>query len=109
MVMTHEEIVRWFRKFRYDPQFLDENGSHAVPIRNFCDLAGVARQNFYAMVRGDVPLTANMERRLTAVIQAVQAGLRWRRRAKKWEIVDEKYLRHMPIFDNEKHRQELHL
>jgi hypothetical protein len=77
--MTHEEIVRWVRRFRYDPEFRTSTGAATVPIRQFCDYAGINRSHFYRVMRGEDTLTENVATRVAAAIDAVQKGLRWKR------------------------------
>jgi hypothetical protein len=84
--MTHEEIIRWFRRFKYDPEFRDEHGSLTVRMVPLCEFAGVARQNVYLILRKEMALTENYRNRLTYAIECVQAGLRWRRTKKVYHM-----------------------
>lgn len=84
--MTQAEIARWFRRFQHDPEFLDENGSRSVPIACLCRFAGVAPQNVYMLIRGEMHLTENYNNRLTYAIDCVQAGLRFSRKRKVYEV-----------------------
>lgn len=81
-----EEIVRWFRRFQHDPEFLDDNGSRSVPIVCLCKFAGVAPQNVYLLMRGEVHLTENYNNRLTYAIKCVEAGLRFTRVRKVYQV-----------------------
>lgn len=85
--LTHDEIIKWFRRFRSDPMFRDENGSRTVPIRNLCDFAGIRRQNVYLICNKEIRLTENYRRRLSYAIECVEQGLRWQRRRKVYTIV----------------------
>ena len=85
--MTHEEIIRWFRRFKYDPEFRDENGSLTVRMVPLCEFAGVTRQIVYRLLQRKIPLTENYRNRLTYAIECVQAGLRWKRTKKVYHIV----------------------
>lgn len=97
--MTHDEIVRWFRRFRYDPEFRGPNGS--VPITCLAEFAGLSRIRVYQILLRDRRLTPYYEQRMRAAIEAVQAGLRWRRRGRRWEINDPKFER-LPRYENRK-------
>jgi hypothetical protein len=85
--MTHEEIIRWFRRFKHDPEFRDSEGSRTVPITRLCEFAGVSRQNVYTIMRKEIALTENYRNRLAYAIECVQAGLRWQRRNKVYRII----------------------
>lgn len=85
--LTLEELNRWFRRFLHDPEFRDSIGTRTVPITCVCKYAGVARQNLYAVLRGEQPLTANYRRRLSLAIADIQSGLRFRRVKRKYEVV----------------------
>lgn len=85
--LTIEELNRWFRRFLYDPEFRDSAGSRTVPIAPLLRYAGTARQNVWAMFRGEFPLTPNYRRRLSAAIYDVQRGLRFRRVNRVYQIV----------------------
>ncbi|HEX8809796.1 MAG TPA: hypothetical protein VF760_12465 [Xanthobacteraceae bacterium] len=85
--LSLDEIKRWCRRFLHDPEFRDNIGTRTVPIAALCRYAGIARQNLYAMQRGEQPLTPNYQRRLSAAIFDVQGGLRFRRVKRKYEIV----------------------
>jgi hypothetical protein len=87
--LTLEAIKRWYRRFRYDHEYRDENGSFTVPISAFCDYAGVGRQNLYAMMRGQQGFSEEAARRLSQAIYDVQQGLRFTRRNRKYEIIGE--------------------
>jgi hypothetical protein len=76
--VTHEEIVRWFRRFRVDPAFRTESGACTIPITEFCAFAGVNRAHFYRVIRGKATLTLAVNRRLTQAIRAIEDGLRWK-------------------------------
>jgi hypothetical protein len=84
--VTHEEIVRWFKRFQHDPEFRDENGSRSIPIVCLCDFAGVAAQHVYMLMRGEMRLTENYNNRLTYAIECVQAGLRFTRKRKVYQV-----------------------
>ncbi|HWS65697.1 MAG TPA: hypothetical protein VN325_23305 [Steroidobacteraceae bacterium] len=56
---------------------MNENGAHSVPITEFCRFAGVCRPHFYRIMRGESPLTQNINLRLTHAIEAIIDGLRW--------------------------------
>ena len=113
--MTHEEIVRWFRRFRYDPEFQNENGARTVPITCFCDFAGVNRPHFYRIIRGESPLTQNVNLRLTQAIEAIKDGLRWRpvRSGNKpglrnnWEMVNPEKYQKLARYERQNRRPEL--
>jgi hypothetical protein len=97
--MTREELARWFRRFRYDPEFRSASGAKTVPIMLLCDFVGVPRQNLYQLLEGKVRLSANYERRLTAGVEAVQQGLRWKRLRQRWVMVDEDRWTALPRHD----------
>jgi hypothetical protein len=97
--MTKEEIIRWFRRFRYDPEF---HGT--VPVSRLCKYAGVPRDNLYRILRGDLNLTENVNRRLEAAIRAVEAGLRWRKNGRHWEMVNPEKFQALPRYERTKHR-----
>ncbi len=78
--LTLDEIIRWFRRFRYDPEFKDENGHYTVRLATLCRFAGVCRQNVYLLLRKELALTPNYRNRLTYAIRCVEAGLRFERR-----------------------------
>lgn len=86
--MTHEEIVRWFKRFQHDPEFRDENGSRSVPIVCLCKFAGVSAQHIYMLMRGEQALTENYNNRLTYAIECVQAGLRFIRKRKVYRVTN---------------------
>jgi hypothetical protein len=77
--LTPDEIKRWFRRFTYDQEFRDENGSRTVPMRTLCRFAGISRQDVYQIMRGEIGLTVNSDNRITYAIECVQKGLRFRR------------------------------
>jgi hypothetical protein len=97
--MGREEIVRWFRRFRYDPEFRG-----AVPVTRICAFAGVPRDNLYRILRGDLALTENSQARLATAIRAVESGLRWRKRGRHWEMVNQDKFQALPRFERGKHR-----
>lgn len=84
--VTIEEIARWFRRFQHDPEFLNENGSRSVPIVCLCKFAGVAPQNVYMLLRGEIHLTDNYNNRLTYAIKCVEQGLRFTRVRKVYQV-----------------------
>jgi hypothetical protein len=104
--LTHEEIVRWFRRFRYDPEFRNENGAKTVPIRMVCELANVPFQHVYAILRGDMRPSKSKLERLEKAILAVERGLRWSRHGSQgpYEVNDERYLASVPVHDKIKYR-----
>jgi hypothetical protein len=81
--LTLEEIKHWIRKFRYDQDYgcgrRRTRQVPIVPLKPLCEFAGVPYSNVYAVLRGELGLTANQRRRLSAAIRAVWAGLRWKR------------------------------
>jgi hypothetical protein len=85
--LTHDEIIRWFRRFKHDPEFRDSEGSRTVLISPLCEFAGVSRQNVYLILRKEIGLTENYRNRLAYAIECVQAGLRWQRRDKTYRII----------------------
>ena len=101
--MTHEEIIRWFRRFKYDPIYRHPNGSHSVPLANLAEWAGIPRANLYNMLNGSLGISKNYHDRMVAAIEAVQLGLRWKRRKARWEINDPKFER-LPRHDYPKFR-----
>lgn len=90
--MTREEIIRWFRKFRYDSEFQVKTkwveGSHSVPIKCLAEFAGIPRGHLYEILRGKVGLSEQYQKRLTHAVEAVQAGLRWKRVKQKWIMIN---------------------
>lgn len=89
--MTHDELIRWFRRFKHDPMFRDGDGSHTVPVANLAEWAGIPRANLYAMLNGSLGISKNYHDRMVAAIQAVQQGLRWRRVNRRWVVTDPKF------------------
>jgi hypothetical protein len=97
--MTRDDIVRWFRRFRYDPEYRG-----TVPITRLCQYAGIPRENLYQIMRGDLGLSDNYRRRLEAAIQAVEAGLRWHRRGRFLVMSDPQRFQALPRYERPKHR-----
>lgn len=95
--MTHDEIIRAFRRFKYDPEFRSPNDS--VPISLLCDFAGISRKTLYAILRKEIPLSYNCNLRLTAAIKAVAGGLRWRRRRQVWHMVNPEKFSKLPRYE----------
>lgn len=79
-IHTEDEAITWLNKFRYAREFRDERGHPQVPIACFCDFAGVSRLTVYRFMRGD-QISARYRQRLLVAIEAVRAGLRWKRQA----------------------------
>lgn len=105
--MTRNELIRWYRKFKYDPKYRDANGSRTVPFRVLCDWAGVARQQIYLVIHGRAPLSENCDVRMTAAIEAVKKGMRWRRENQVWKLLDPKFER-LPRYQNPRdHRDQV--
>ncbi len=78
--LTLDEIIRWIRRFRYDPEFRDANGRYTVRLATLCRFAGIQRQNVYMIMRKEMKLTPNYRNRLTYAIRCVEHGLRFERR-----------------------------
>lgn len=97
--MTSDEIKRWIRRFRYDPEYRG-----VVPITRLCDFAGVPRRNLSYILRGELGMTENYRVRLEAAIKAVEGGLRWRRRGRHWEMCNPQKFQALPRYDRPKHR-----
>ncbi|HEY2105070.1 MAG TPA: hypothetical protein VGH29_04765 [Candidatus Binataceae bacterium] len=97
--MTDAEIRRWFRLFRYDPQYRG-----TVPIALLCHYAGVPRPNLYLILRGELGMTRNYHDRLVAAIRAVEDGLRWRKNGRHWEMVNPEKFQALPRYERPKHR-----
>jgi hypothetical protein len=97
--VTLDEITRWFRRFRYDPEYRG-----TVPITRLCEYAGIPRANLYQILRGEYGMTNNTRQRLEAAIQAVESGLRWRKRGRHWEMSDPKRFQALPRYERPKHR-----
>lgn len=85
--MTHDEIIRWFRRFKYDAEFRDENGSLMIRMVPLCEFVGLERSNVYHILARRKSLSEGYRNRLEYAIQCVQNGLRWRRKNCKYEIV----------------------
>ena len=75
--MSDDGIRSWIRRFAYDPDYKNMDGTKAVPMTCFCEYAGVSRAVLYRFLSGDKPLSAGYRLRLTVAINAVSAGLRW--------------------------------
>ena len=101
--MTQDEVIRWFRRLKYDPEFRSSTGAHNVPQKLLAEFAGVPIQNLKLILNGGLKLSKNYEVRLERAIQAVQDGLRWRRRGQQWEMVDDRF-EALPRLDYSKHR-----
>jgi hypothetical protein len=98
--MNRDEICRWFRRFRYDPEF---HGS--VPYTQICLYAGVPRRNLHYILRGELGLTENYRVRLEAAIRDIEAGLRWHKRDRHWEMNHPERFQALPRFERPKHRE----
>lgn len=102
--MTHDDIIRWFRRFKFDPEFTDENGSRTVPFSTLCAFAGVARQNVYLILRKEIALTENYRNRLIYAINCVESGLRFKRTAKLYHPIGGDFAA-LPRFDTRRKDQ----
>jgi len=91
--LTHDEVVRWFRRFKHDPAFRNERGARTVPIANLAEWAGIPRANLYEILRGKLGISRNYHDRLVAAIDAVKAGLRWQRKGGRWQVTDPSFER----------------
>lgn len=87
--MTLEEILRWLRRFKYDPEFRNAAGARTVPMKCFCDFAGVPRQDVYEIMSGEARMTDSYQQRLSYAIEQVQNGMRFecRNPGKRYVIV----------------------
>lgn len=86
--MTHDEIIRWFRRFRHDPEFSNpRTGARTVPLRCLCEFMGIARANLYLVLSKKAPLSHGYHERLAYAIACVEHGLRFRRNGRQWEPI----------------------
>jgi hypothetical protein len=85
--MTHDEIIRWFRRFKFDDEFRTERNTRTVPFACICDFAGIARQNLYRILNKKIPLSESYHNRIVYAIRCVEKGMRFARIDRCYEPV----------------------
>jgi hypothetical protein len=92
--MTVDEIRRWFRRFKYDPEFRenrDLHGTRQVPYRRFCEFVGITYKDLHNLLADKMESSPRTIQCITYGIKCVEEGLRWRRYGRKTFVGGSKY------------------
>ena len=104
-ILTHDEILWWLRKFRYDSEYRTAT-ARTIPMTPFCRYCGVNAEYIRKVMSGQEELR-NMgpmtRERLTHGIEAVKNGLRFHRVDHKWVPVGQAMLEREQINRQKKH------